>query len=181
VQWRDGEALPVSTARGRALGDVAELGGFKIAPPAIAPVPQHPTMAFFDFATLHGYDLSAVEGHPGETLNLTLHWEAMTPVDVDYTVFVHLLDAGGRPVAQADGQPLAGAYPTTLWEVGERIADRRSIPLDEATPAGDYRLGVGWYMLDTGQRLPAVDAAGNRLPNDMAVLGQVCVTGREHE
>jgi len=184
IQWRDGEALPVSTARGRALGDAAELGDFKIAPAAITVPPQHLTTAFFgEFAALRGYDLSAAEVRPGETLNLTLHWEAMTPADADYTVFVHLLDAEGRPVAQADGQPLGSAYPTTLWDAGERITDGRAIPLGNDLPAGDYRLGVGWYLSETGhctvsntvQRLPATDAAGNRLPNDMAILATVRV------
>jgi hypothetical protein len=180
VQWHDGEALPVSTARGHALGDAAELGGFKIAPAASALIPQHPTAAFFEFVALRGYDLSATRVHPGEMLNLILHWEVLAPVDTDYTVFVHLLDAKGRPVAQADGQPLAGAYPTALWDAGERIADRRAIPLGNTVPAGDYRLGVGWYLLEAGQRLPATDDAGNRLPNDMAILGQVHVVNREN-
>lgn len=176
VQWRDGEVLPVSTARGYALGDAAELGSFKIAPAAIAVAPQHLTMAFFgEFAALRGYDLSTAEVCPGDTLNLTLHWEAMAPADADYTVFAHLLDAGGHPVAQADGQPLAGAYPTTLWDAGERIADERTIPLGSDVSAGDYRLGVGWYLLETGQRLPATDVAGNRLPNDMTILRVVRV------
>jgi len=181
AQWHDDESLAVSTARGRDLGDTAELGGFKIAPVAIAAVPQHLTTAFFEFAALRGYDLSTAEAYPGEALNLTLYWEALAPAEADYTVFVHLLDADGSLAAQADGQPLAGAYPTTLWDAGERVADGRILRLGNALHAGDYRLAVGWYVLDTGQRLPAADAAGNRLPNDMAILGQVHVADRENE
>lgn len=177
VQWHADNALSVSTARDRAVGDVAELGGFKIAPAVSAAAPQYPTAALFGkFAALRGYDLPVAETRPGEALGLTLHWEAVAPVDANYTVFVHLLDAEGRPVAQADGQPLGGAYPTTLWDAGERIADGRIILLGGDLPVGDYRLGVGWYLLETGQRLPATDAVGNHLPNDMAILETVHVS-----
>jgi hypothetical protein len=176
IQWLDPATLPVTTARGRALGDVAEVGGFKIAPPDRLAAPQHAMTAFFGgFAALHGYDLSVARARPGETLRLTLSWETLAPADADYTVLVHLMDEQGHPLAQADGQPLGGAYPTTLWDAGERIADERLIALGTDIPPGEYRLAVGWYLLATGERLPATDATGTRLPNDMAVLQTVRV------
>ncbi|MFZ5916012.1 MAG: DUF2142 domain-containing protein [Chloroflexota bacterium] len=178
IQWRSfGEPLPAATARGRSLGETAELEGIIIGPSRAAAMPQHPAEASFGgFVALRGYDLSRTEADPGDLLSLTLHWQALAPADADYTVLVHLMDATGQPVSQADGQPFYGDYPTTLWATGDPIADERLIPLSDELPAGDYTLGVGWYLLATGERLPAIDASGTRLPNDVAILQAVRVT-----
>jgi hypothetical protein len=173
---RNGDALPVTSARGRTLGETAELAGLKIAPTTSNVVPQRVSEARFGgFAALRGYDLSTAGAVSGETITLALHWEALAPVDTDYTVFIHLMDADGRPIAQADGQPLGGAYPTTLWERGEWIVDRRTIALGSDILSSDYRLGVGWHLLESGERVPASDVTGKRLTNDMVILESVRV------
>jgi hypothetical protein len=90
---------------------------------------------------------------PGEMSEFTLHWAINHTVDKDYQVFVHLRDSNsGEIVAQADGPPLDGWYPTSWWPTGEIITDERSFLLPEETPAGTYELVVGLYNLDTGQR-----------------------------
>ncbi|MGH2461628.1 MAG: 6-pyruvoyl-tetrahydropterin synthase-related protein, partial [Chloroflexota bacterium] len=53
---------------------------------------------------------------PGAPIVVNLEWRALAAPSADYTVFVHLLDARGRLVAQHDGPPLAGTYPTTDWD-----------------------------------------------------------------
>ena len=65
---------------------------------------------------LAGYAVDAARG-------LTLHWQALESVDVDYTVFVHVMSADGSAAAQHDGMPQLGAYPTRLWVAGEYVAD----------------------------------------------------------
>jgi hypothetical protein len=104
--------------------------------------------------TLLGYDLerSADEGQP--SLQLTLYWRSEAPLPADYTTFVHLLNQAGDVVAQKDRPPLDGAYPTSLWDPGEIIADRIVISLPSDLPAGDYSLAVGLYDFNTGIRLP---------------------------
>jgi hypothetical protein len=76
-------------------------------------------------------------------------------VDKDYTVFIHLADSEGRPVAQVDGQPLSGAYPTSFWDAGERLADPYVLSIPPDVPAGEYELLTGMYLLATRERLPA--------------------------
>jgi len=71
-------------------------------------------------------------------------------------VFVHLLDAEGRIVAQHDSQPQDGAYPTSVWDAGEVVADEHVLDLPVDLPAGHYRLRVGWYLPGSGDRLPVV-------------------------
>jgi hypothetical protein len=98
-------------------------------------------------------------------LRLTLHWAAEREIDRGYSVFVHLLDAGGAILAQSDGPPADGAAPTDGWGVGEQVDDPRAI----AAPPGRYRLRVGLYEPASGQRLPLEDGA------DHLDLGEVAV------
>jgi hypothetical protein len=111
---------------------------------------------------LYGYELQA-----GEATTLTLYWQSLAPTDHDYTVFVHILDASGRIVAQADAQPRDGAYPTSLWVPGEFIAD----PYTFSLPPGAYTLNIGLYLSETGARLPVFDPLGD-LAGDVVTLPQ---------
>jgi hypothetical protein len=77
-------------------------------------------------------------------------WLAAAPPSRAYTLFVHLSDGAGRVLAQADSPPQRGAFPTSLWDAGDRVSD---VHLVQAPP-GRYRLSIGWYRPDTGQRLP---------------------------
>jgi hypothetical protein len=90
----------------------------------------------------------------------------------DYTVFVHLLDGDGNVVAQADGPPVGGDYPTSLWAPDETIVEERVLDVENLS-SGVYELALGMYLLETGDRLPATDAEGNRLPHDVIPLTQV--------
>jgi hypothetical protein len=105
---------------------------------------------------LLGYDTVDQE----RSLEVTLHWRSLEPLKMDYTVFVHLLDGSDQVVAQDDRQPQQGAYPTSVWDEGEVIVDGHSLALPSGLPAGQYRLRVGLYRPETGQRLP-VDGDGD--------------------
>jgi hypothetical protein len=158
-------------------GNVA-LTTFKIAPqeqPEYSP--SHKTDAAFDQqAGLLGFDMpERVEA--GDSFTLTLYWEALAPDGNDYTVFVHLLDGAGQPVAQADSPPLANWYPTSIWAAGEQIRDPHVIRVPVSIVPGPYVLAVGFYDLDTGQRLPVHGADGERWPNDSVLLGSVEIVG----
>jgi hypothetical protein len=110
-----------------------------------------------DFAgkvTLLGYEVQEER----ESLALSLYWQAREPLAADYTVFVHLLDASGAKIAQADSPPDEGRYPTTAWEPGEVVRDVHRIPLTEAK--GGSHFVVGLYLLATMERLPVTDATG---------------------
>jgi 4-amino-4-deoxy-L-arabinose transferase-like glycosyltransferase len=90
----------------------------------------------------------------GETNGLTLQWGVSRPVDKEYQVFVHLRDpSNGEIIAQADGPPLDGWYPTSRWTAGEIVVDDRDFPFPPNFPAGTYDLVVGLYDLDSGQRI----------------------------
>jgi hypothetical protein len=89
------------------------------------------------------------------TLTLTLTWQAVQPVADDYTVFVHVLD-GEEKVAQRDMRPCDGECPTDAWQPGQIISDRHQLALPPEAPPGPYRLAVGLYLLDSGERAAVV-------------------------
>ncbi len=99
---------------------------------------------------------------PGDTLHLTLTWQATRPFYQDLKLFVHLLDASGQVIAQAD--PLAGLgagpetkdYFTSQWDPGELILDDVAITIPPDAPPGPYQLAFGLYDGETLERLPVV-------------------------
>lgn len=106
---------------------------------------------------LTGYHLSQPL-RPASVLNLTLFWEAIAPISIDYTVFVQLVDANHDILVQRDTQPQGGFYATSSWQPGEQIHDVHAFPLPAAMPSGTYDILVGLYEVSTGQRLPILDA-----------------------
>jgi hypothetical protein len=116
--------------------------------------------------SLQGYDLSPTNARPGDTLNLTLYWNDRAPVDGDYTVFVHVLDASEKVVAQKDQPPGGGTRPTSSWFPGDTIVDHYSLTLPPTLPPGDYPIEVGMYNATDGTRLPVTQdgkPAGDRI------------------
>jgi hypothetical protein len=118
---------------------------------------------------LLGYDLPSFAARPGEDFGVTLYWGASAKPQHDYTVFVQALDASGSLVAQSDGYPLSGGFPTTEMEPGMALRDRHVLKVP-STFVGPLRLIVGMYRLETGQRLP-VRMAGSNGVADYVDLG----------
>ena len=128
-----------------------------------------------DKIIFRGYDLASRALKPGDTINLTLYWQARKKIDKDYTVFTHLLGPDGRIEAQHDDQPQSGRYPTSIWDVGEIVKDEHRLVIGLDVPSGSYELKVGLYQLATGERLPAYDQPGLRLTDDAILLGTLTV------
>jgi hypothetical protein len=100
---------------------------------------------------LASYALSAQEITSGDVLQLQLQWQAERQPDANYTVFVQLLDARDQVVAQRDAPP--GDRPTSEWQPGEEILDNHGVLAPHGTAPGDYRLILGMYNPETGERL----------------------------
>jgi hypothetical protein len=120
-------------------------------------------VALADGIRLQGYDLNPESPSPGESLELTLFWQAMATPLQEYTVFVHLLDSSGNQVTGADSPPVNGDYPTTLWQAGEQILDEHTMLLPADLPPGEYGLAVGMYNPDSGARVPLAEGTGDTI------------------
>jgi hypothetical protein len=131
-------------------------------PRPLALQPAHPVEALFgEQIRLTGYTIEPDQPVPGQTVRLTLYWQALAPPSHDYTVFVHLRQPAGGNVAQADHRPLSSIYPTSVWPVGETVRETSQLALPPELSPGSYELWVGLYLLETGQRLPVQnDASG---------------------
>ncbi len=121
-----------------------------------APDPQVDRRASFSRQIeLLGYD----SVRSNFALDLTLYWQALTQPLHAYTVFVHVLDAEGNLIGQQDNMPLRDQLPTSCWQPGEIVADPYTIDLPPDA-RGPFAIHVGFYRLDTGQRLHLDDASG---------------------
>jgi hypothetical protein len=144
-------------------------------PPEDLDVSTSMSLTLGDQVRFLGYDLPEPAVRAGERQEFTLYWQALRPMDISYSVFTHLLGPGDEVIAQQDGEPGGGAYPTTAWQPGEVVADDYSFVIPADAPAGSYPLEVGMYRLETLTRLPVVDAGGLRLPDDRILLAEITV------
>jgi hypothetical protein len=95
--------------------------------------------------------LEGVSLYPeGNHVRVRAWWRAEAGLPKDYTTFVHLYDTGGNVLTAGDAPPLHSAFPSSLWEPGDLIADEYVLPWDER----GTHVGLGWYDPLTGVRLP---------------------------
>jgi 6-pyruvoyl-tetrahydropterin synthase related domain len=124
---------------------------------------------------LLGYDLPSLNVEAGQALPLTLYWRATAPVPVNYQVFAHLT----RPDTVLWGQSdklNPGDFPTTRWPLDKYVWDDHLLRVLPGTPPGDYRISIGLYTLDNGQRAPVFDAAGQIVGDSVTLNTLVHVT-----
>jgi hypothetical protein len=115
------------------------------------------SLAADDRITLEGYALGNRRLAAGDIAQVTLFWRADETPDRRYRTFIHVVDEGNHIVGQRDAEPGGGALLTTLWTPGEVIADNYGVPIHPATPPGRYRIEIGMYDPQTGERLVTLE------------------------
>jgi hypothetical protein len=111
------------------------------------------------------------EAHPGDTVPILLEWQTPVAIQDSFKVFVHVIEAQGSIVAQADSIPGGGLLPMTGWQPGEVIADRFAIVLPPDLASGEYEIRVGIYNPATKLRLPVLNAPEHG--GDYVIMGQL--------
>jgi hypothetical protein len=134
---------------------------------AAAEPQQEKPAVFGEAIKLAGFDLP--EGGAG---SLVLYWQSLAPLEQDYDVFVHLIDESGNLAAQVDRQPLNGLTPTSSWQTGDLIRDPIELPTAAELAPGEYEIKVGFYMRETGERLPV---SGAPAPDNALLLDTITV------
>ncbi len=105
---------------------------------------------FGDALALAGWELNDAQAAPGETLRLITYWQIAGTLTPPLSVFVHIVNPDGRPIAQWDGWPVA----TTGLEKGDIIVLEHPLTLPADTPSGAYPLQIGLYHPPDGPRFP---------------------------
>jgi hypothetical protein len=137
--------------------------------------PRSLDMRVGDDVLLQGYAIDKTSARAGDTLVLTLWWQALAaPLD-ERSVLIHLLDDGAK-VAQADGAPARGARPTSRWQVGDTVIDSHQIALPADLPPGEYMLVFGMYHWPSLERLAL--RSGETRQEDDVVHVPIIVTRR---
>jgi hypothetical protein len=134
----------------------------------LRPLPEQPTWAMHvDLSQqmiFKGYSIQPGQPVLGQSLFLTFFWQPLDPA-FNYKIFVHLRNAQGDIVAQADFVPLEGTT-TDLRGWVRRIhahilRTANVLDLPATLPEGNYTLWIGLYEPYNLQRLPVTqDTSG---------------------
>ncbi|MBK8046996.1 MAG: DUF2079 domain-containing protein [Anaerolineales bacterium] len=181
--WSEGKRLPVTSSDVTLpileSDTVVRLGGFaktpgngnwsEVAPDQGAPAPAL-DLLFGDSIRLTAAE-TAGKAKPGSTIPVRLAWQTTRSPALDYSRFVHLLDATGAKVAQFDSAPgdAIGKLPFSNWPQGWRGLDTVLLETPANLAPGDYTIVTGLYDWQSGARLPVAGAA----TGDTYVVGQV--------
>jgi hypothetical protein len=160
----DGARLPVSAG-----GDALSFGSVEL---LATPLTQN----FDNKIALTGYDLAPRVLRPAETLTVTLNWQALAAMQVNYSISVRVRDANLNKWAARDSWPVQGAAPTSLWNAGQSFIDPYPLTLSPATPPGQYDVEVIIYDSATLLRLRLVTADGRLTDADSLILSKIRVT-----
>jgi hypothetical protein len=112
-----------------------------------------------------GYAFQPAAPGPGQPILLTLFWQPISPI-FNYKIFVHLRNAQGATVAQADFVPLEGGTADLKEWIrrqgpAEILRTGTTLWLPASLSPGAYTLWTGMYEANTLQRLPVThDTSG---------------------
>ena len=124
-----------------------------------------------DGIRLRGFSLPRGPYQPGDSVPVTLDWQAQTTPTQRYTLFVHIVGEDRIVRGQQDREPAHA--PTDQWRPNEHLLDVYGPALSLETPPGRYRVVIGWYAYPSLTRLPLAAAAA-----DTYTLGEIEVVAR---
>jgi hypothetical protein len=153
-------------------------------PPGSVVGVEHPRRATFaDQVHLLGYDLPScsqwwtpirctmpadealpeILAQPGETLRVVLYWQALRPLERDYSVFLHLNGLDQRTYA-GDDEVHPDDIPTSSWPPTMYVRNPMRLVLPADAPPVRYTLQTGLYLRANGKRLHAAECACSEFP-----------------
>jgi hypothetical protein len=165
---RSGTRLPL-TLDGQPGGSALTLNVVRVAGTASAALPDSERLAtpiMFNQAIALSH--AQVDGTAGN-LRVRLLWQSVKSLPRDVTVFVHAYDVTGKLVATGDGPPMKGNFPTSLWQIGDRVLDEHTLILPAGLALNDVQIKVGLYRPEDTSRLETRQGV-TRLPEDAVTV-----------
>lgn len=112
--------------------------------------------------------------YPGDRLPLTLIWQALEPMEQNYSLFVHATTPDGQVAGQLDTYHGGGMYQTSQWRPGEIIADTAYVPISwKAEGPTLLHFSVGLHQGLGPERLPAFGPDGQTV--DVVFAGEAAL------
>ena len=149
-----------------------QVGQVKLVP-AEWPTPVGPPLGMLGTAVgFADVQIAPERARAGNTVTLSLQWQALDDPETDFTALVHLGQPDEPPLATGDRPPLNGDYPTSAWAAGEVIDDAFTLVIPPGTAPGRYPVWLGMYDSRTFARLP-VTLDGEAQPFDVYLAGWV--------
>mgnify|MGYP005852424269 CR=1 FL=1 len=142
-------------------------------PPGVVQGVQHPARIALgeDTAYFLGYDLGRDNIAPGDSLEVTVYWQAGPELKTDYRSFVHLgALSDWATVAQSDAMHPAG-IPMTTWPKDFYGRDEHRLEIPADVQPGLYILRAGLYDPGSGKRLAVRDDERQEPPDALALQG----------
>ncbi len=154
--------LTAHDGAGRPLGGEVLLANVRVIDGAVQSAPLTSTLATWD----NGIALTEATLHEDTNrVILETTWQARAPVQRDYTLFVHLLDADGQLVAQRDQPPHGGQLPTSVWQAGELIHETLVVDVPEDKAAQWATAVIGLYDAASGERAKWISGSAAHADN----------------
>jgi hypothetical protein len=126
-------------------------------PPAGSGVDSAPSQlvgkTFGDALRLEGYTVRPWPARPGQAVQIVLFWRAIRQPAANFRASLRLTTPDGTPIWQRDGDPQDGYSPTSTWQPGQTVVDRRGLLLPADAAPGVYEQSLVVYDPATGQAL----------------------------
>jgi hypothetical protein len=126
-----------------------------------------------DQVRVTSYALEQQSVRAGGSVGLTVEWEAVGPIPLDWRQVTFLRDPSGQIVDQTERSLGGGSGGTSTWAPGRWVFRSSGLPIPAKTPPGQYTVGVGLY--DSKARKLAPVTAGPGQGGDEVRLGTIAV------
>ena len=105
-----------------------------------------------------GYSPAESRASAGETINLTLHWQAVEPIGDEYLLGVRCVGPDGESHLLHLSQPVEGRWPTRARDPGDIVHDQYEILLPPVMAPGRYALRFAWLNYQLEELGPELEA-----------------------
>ena len=126
-------------------------------------IPRQRNASFENKLELLGCDVGARAVERGDSVHVSLYWQAVVRPEVDYLVSILMTDDSGEVLSEIFRGTVDGLYPTSLWSEGEVVRDRFDFQVDQSVPEGRHRLWVRLWDPQSQGFLRVVESEDDRV------------------
>jgi uncharacterized membrane protein len=145
--------LPWPSGQRLLLGEVDVLAPWDWSSLPLPPVAYPMNVTIGDGVQLLGFDAAALEGQPGDTVEVDLYWQALQDSPGPGMAVLQLTNDAGGVLAEAAAAPLGGRVPFKALAATQTLRDPRTLTLPGGLAPGIYNLSLGRRRAD-GTWLP---------------------------